>query len=80
MANDAERQADPARSRPRGTRRRFSDQEKLRIPEAADRCTRPGELGLLLRREGIYSSLLATWRRWCQRAHREPAAPRQGSV
>lgn len=46
------------------TRRRFSDEYKLRILEEADRCTRPGELGLLLRREGLYSSSLATWRRW----------------
>jgi transposase-like protein len=71
MADDAEKQADPARSWPSGTRRRFSDKEKLRILEAADRCARPGELGLLLRREGIYSSHLATWRRWRRRAHPE---------
>jgi hypothetical protein len=28
----------------------------------ADRCTKPGEIGALLRRHGIYSSLLSTWR------------------
>lgn len=44
-------------------RRRFSVAEKQRILEAADRCTQHGELGALLRRERIYSSLLSTWRK-----------------
>ena len=44
-------------------RRRFSAAEKLRVLEAADRCDKPGELGALLRREGIYSSHLAAWRK-----------------
>ena len=35
---------------------------KLRIVEEADRCTEPGEVGRLLRREGLYSSHLTTWR------------------
>ena len=48
----------------RPVRRRFSEREKLRILDAADACTRPGEIGLLLRREGIYTSHLANWRRW----------------
>ena len=52
-------------------RRRFSAEYKLRILEEADRCTKPGELGLLLRREGLYSSHLAAWRRWRRRAHPE---------
>ena len=37
--------------------------EKLRILKAADACTKVGELGALLRREGIYSSSLSNWRR-----------------
>ena len=53
------------------TRRRFSAEYKLRILDEADRCTKPGELGLLLRREGLYSSHLAAWRRWRRRAHPE---------
>jgi transposase-like protein len=53
----------------RPARRRFSDRDKFRILEAADRCTRPGEMGILLRREGIYSSHVATWRRWRMRVH-----------
>ncbi len=44
-------------------RRRFSAEYKLRIVRAADGCTRPGEIGALLRREGLYSSLLTEWRR-----------------
>ena len=52
-------------------RRRFSAEYKLRILDEADRCTKPGELGLLLRREGLYSSHLAAWRRWRRRTHPE---------
>ena len=44
-------------------RRQFSPAEKRRIVAAADRCTQPGETGALLRREGIYSSQLAAWRK-----------------
>jgi len=43
-------------------RRRFDAAYKLRILAEADRCTQPGELGQLLRREGLYSSHLSTWR------------------
>ena len=44
-------------------RRRFSNADKRRIVRAADICTKPGEIGALMRREGIFSSSLATWRR-----------------
>ena len=47
----------------RASRRRFDAAYKLRILEEADRCTEPGALGELLRREGLYSSHLANWRR-----------------
>ena len=53
-------------------RRQFTSADKRRILEAADRCTQPGEIGALLRKEGIYSSHLTTWRR--QRAADERAA------
>ena len=43
-------------------RRKFSKRDKLRILKAADGCTRPGELGGLLRSEGVYSSYLTRWR------------------
>ena len=44
-------------------RRRFAPSYKLRIVEEADRCTEHGEIGRLLRREGLYSSHLTTWRK-----------------
>ena len=47
----------------RPVRRRFTTEYKLRILEEADACTEPGQMGALLRREGLYSSSLATWRR-----------------
>jgi transposase-like protein len=47
----------------RPTRRHFDVGNKLRILREADRCTERGSVGALLRREGIYSSLLVRWRR-----------------
>jgi transposase-like protein len=44
-------------------RRRFTTHYKLEILQKADACTRPGQLGALLRKEGLYSSHLVTWRR-----------------
>ena len=44
-------------------RQRFTNAEKRRIVLAAAACTKPGEIGALMRREGAYSSSLATWRR-----------------
>jgi transposase-like protein len=44
-------------------RRRFDAAYKLRILAAADRCSQHGQLGQLLRREGLYSSHLSVWRR-----------------
>ena len=43
-------------------RRQFDAAYKLRILEEADHCTEPGQLGELLRREGLYSSHLTNWR------------------
>ena len=54
--------ADPEVS-DKAARRRFSAEYKRRIVGEADRCTKPGELGALLRREGLFSSTLSTWRR-----------------
>ena len=44
-------------------RRRFSAAYKMKIVGEADKCSKSGDLGALLRREGLYSSHLATWRR-----------------
>jgi transposase-like protein len=60
---------------PLARRRRFSAREKLRIVEEADECTEPGELGALLRREGIYSSYLSRWRRARDRGQLDGLAP-----
>jgi len=46
----------------KATRRRFSAEYKLKILREAEACTQPGGLGALLRREGLYSSNLTTWR------------------
>jgi len=45
------------------TRRRFTAEYKLGILKEADVCEKPGETGALLRREGLYSSLLSQWRK-----------------
>lgn len=47
----------------RPARRRFSAEYKLRILREADGCTKTGEIGALMRREGLYSSHLTEWRR-----------------
>ncbi len=53
--------ADPEVSA-RPKRRRFSAAYKARIVKEAEGCTEVGETGALLRREGLYSSQLSTWR------------------
>ena len=60
-------------------RRRFPAEYRLRILKQADACKKPGELGALLRREGLYSSLLTNWRRQRERgALREMRGRRRG--
>lgn len=48
---------------PRARRRTFTAEYKLQVLRKADACKEPGELGALLRREGLYSSHLTAWRR-----------------
>lgn len=62
---------------PTAKRRAFSKAEKLRILAAADACVAPGDIGALLRREGIYSSHLATWRKQRQAAGEVAALERK---
>src|ERR1017187_834574 len=62
----------------RPTRRRFSLAEKRRIVAAADACV-PGTLVALLRREGIYSSLLGRWRKQRDLGNFDVGALRQRS-
>jgi transposase len=44
-------------------RRKFTAKYKLQILQEADACTKPGQLGALLRSKGLYSSNLTTWRK-----------------
>jgi len=54
---------DPEVSSEPKPRRRFTATYKLRVLQQADACTEPGQVGALLRKEGIYSSNLTAWRR-----------------
>ena len=70
------------------TRRRFSVEYRLRILKLADACKKPGDVGALLRREGLYSSHLTQWRQQRERGalagmrarkrgpHAHPVGPR----
>ena len=62
---------------PRARRRHFTNADKRRILQAADRCTQPGEIGALMRREGVYSSSLSTWRRQREAADLAALAPQK---
>jgi transposase len=70
-------------------RRRFSAEYKLRVLREAEACSRPGEVGALLRREGLYSSLLSEWRKQRDAGSlqtlgrprgRKPADPRDAQI
>lgn len=47
----------------KAVRRRFTGEYKIKVLREADQCERPGEIGALLRREGLYWSNLTNWRR-----------------
>jgi len=51
---------------PRARRRHFSNADKRRFLKACDRCTKPGEIGALMRREGVYQRLAPPVRRRVQ--------------
>jgi transposase-like protein len=55
-------------------RRTFPVEYKRRIVKQAEACKAPGEIGALLRREGLYSSQLATWRGARDRGELAPGA------
>lgn len=61
----------------KATRRRFTAEFKLRVLREADACTKPGEIGALQRREGIYSSLLTCWRRERERGELVGLTPKK---
>ena len=56
-------------------RRRFTAEYKHRILQEADACMQHGEVGALLRREGLYSSHLTTWRHQRQRGELQGLTP-----
>ena len=56
-------------------RRHFSAEYKRRVLQEADACTQRGEVGALLRREGLYSSHLTTWRHQRQRGELQGLTP-----
>lgn len=58
-------------------RRRFTAHYKLRILEEADRCAEAGQIGALLRREGLYSSNLTTWRRQRDEGQLQALSPKK---
>ena len=58
-------------------RRKFTAKYKLRILDEADTCTRPGQLGALLLREGLYSSYLNTWRHQRENGILQAMAPKK---
>ena len=62
---------------PKAKRRRFSAEYKLRILRAVDACSQPGEIGSLLRREGLYSSYLSKWRRQREAGQSAGLSPRK---
>ena len=61
----------------KATRRRFTAEYKLKILQEAEACTRPGETGALLRREGLYFSNLRTWRDQLRRVGELGLAPKR---
>ena len=58
-------------------RRKFTAKYKLKILAEADTCTQPGQMGALLRREGLYSSNLTTWRRQREQGLLDALSPKK---
>jgi transposase-like protein len=61
----------------KATRRRYTAEYKLRVLREVDDCTRHGEVGALLRREGLYSSNLTAWRKQRERGELEGLAQKR---
>jgi transposase len=62
---------------PKAGRRRYTAEYKLHVLRELDACTELGAVGALLRREGLYSSLLTTWRRERERGELEALTPKK---
>jgi len=61
----------------KASRRKFTGDYKLRILKEAETCQHAGQRGALLRREGLYSSHLTTWRRQAERGTLQALSPRR---
>ena len=61
----------------KASRRRYKAEYKLRILKEAEKCTKHGELGALLRREGLYSSHLKTWKKQRDEGTLQGLAPKK---
>jgi len=61
----------------KASRRRFTAEYKRKILREADACTKPGAIGALLRREGLYSSNLTTWRAQRERGELAGLTPKK---
>jgi transposase len=72
-------QADPEVV-PKAQRRQYSAEYKQRILQEHEACKEPGEKGALLRREGLYSSHITTWRRQRERGELVGLAPKKRGV
>ena len=61
-------------------RRRYTAEYKLRVLREAEACKGRGEIGALLRREGLYSSNLTQWRKQCERGGLEGLSRKRGPL
>jgi transposase len=77
QADDREARPPDPEVVPQAKRRQFTAKYKLRILEEADRCTERGQIGELLRREGLYSSHLSKWRQQRARGQLQGLAPKK---
>lgn len=66
--------------RPKAKRRQFTAEYKKRILDEADACTTPTQRGALVRREGLYSSHLNSWRRQRDQGILDGLAPKRRGV
>lgn len=58
-------------------RRKFTAKYKLDVLKKADACTERGQIGALLRREGLFSSNLTTWRRQREKGILDAMSPKR---
>jgi len=72
-----EPEPDPEVCADKPTRRRFSADYKKRILDAVDACCEPGQIGQLLRREGLYASHLLAWRKQRDAGAMQGLAPKK---